>query len=472
MEAFGVRPMSRCSPLKSQFYPVILVVLATGSFAYQHPDTPTEDNRFALSSLQLGLPRPIQSSIEHQGDNAAIMQYKLNTREGFSISSSYSTRMENPFDTSGEIESDGFWDLSLSTPQSGALPGINIDFSYGGFDGDSGEEFGDDEHRMLKIKTNGKFGMLDHGFSYNIVGAEYNALDGKKQLSDSDKDKEAIESWLGKSFGDMSISQFVKQSESNSGLRNESLVGTRAEYTWSDWPYIGTSFSRATGTREHATSSENDLQAPKDGGFQVGITSISGSLSTSHDTWNADLHIDRTTVDEPADQSYGQPDSTMYWLGGSFYPNNSLSLTPSISYTQEDYRDYVVETQTVSTSLSLSYYPSQKNYGFNAYVSSDTQQNLNWGMDTHYFYSEAGIEWDLSNRGTKKNLMSLTFGYERYDDKIDPGSNMDDFSVKLSFKSYSLGSILRSRNRSRDNSSQSVTGFYNSPIYGSSPIYP
>jgi hypothetical protein len=468
MMLFVDRPMDFLMPVKFRFLPAILLVLATASHAYQLPgDAPADDNRFALSSLQLGLTdNPIQSSIERHGEDAAIMQYKLSTQEGVSISSSYSNRMENPFDTSGVTESDGFWDLSLSTPRSGALPGIKIDFSYGGFDGDSGDEFGDDEHRMLKIKTNGKLGAFDHGFSYYNVGAKYNVLDKKKQLKDDDKNKETIESWIGKSFGDMSISQFVKQSDSNSGLRHESLVGSRAEYTWSSWPYIGTSFSHATGTRE------NDAQASEEVSYQLGITSVSGSLSMSHDTWNADFYVDRTTVDETADRSYGQPDFTMYWLGGSFYPNDKLSLTPSITYTQEDYRDYAVETQTVSTSLSLSYYPPQKNYGFTAYASNDTQQNLDWGMDTNYFYSEAGIEWDLSNPGGLRNLLSLTFGYDRYEDSIYSGSNMEGYSVKVSFKSYSLGSILRSHNQSRTDNSLSAPGFYNSSTYGAGPIFP
>ena len=125
---------------------------------------------------------------------------------------------------------------------------------------------------------------------------------------------------------------------------------------------------------------------------------------------------------------------------------------------KEDYREYVAETQTLSTSLSLSYAPLKKSYSFSAYASNDTTQNRDWGMDTSYFYSEAGIEWDLSaHRGGRKNLLSLTVAYDRYEDHMYSGANMGGASVQVNIKSYSLGSILRSLNHSkRDRSRNSA----------------
>jgi hypothetical protein len=472
MEAFWVRPMSRFPPLKFQFCSAILVVLASSSYAYQHPgDAPDDDNRFALSSLNLHLnDSAIESSIASQGDNAATMKHKLQLAEGFSFSSSYSNRTNNLYDTFGTPEADGYWDLSLRTLRSGAMPAIKIDVSYGGFDttdysfdptysnfdvADSSSGFGDNDHRSLKVKTNGKLGPFDHGFSYKSVGAEYEALDKKKKVKDKDKGAQETESWVGKSFGDLSISQFLQQSESYSNRRNESLVGTRVEYTWSHWPYIGTSFSQAAGTRE------KNARPGSDGGFAVGITTISGSLSMSHDIWNAYAYIDRTKVDEAAEQSYGQPNLSSYYVGGSIYPNKTISVTPSLSYTEEDYRDYAAQTHTVSASLDLSYEPPQRAYSFTAYASNDKTQNQDWGMDTNYFYAEAGIKWDLSERGGPvRKFLSFSIAYDRYDDYIYSNANMGGPSVQLSFKSYSLGSILRSNSRPERSHSGFSNGAY------------
>jgi hypothetical protein len=467
---FVGRSLYTLSPVKVLSCSVIFFILATQSHAYQLPGDPDSyDNRFALSSLKLDLSdSPLESSITRKGEGAATLKYKLGGPKGFLISSSYSSRMEKPFDGSGELNTDGFWDLRLRTPRSGAMPAVKIDYSFGGFDGDSGDEFGDADHRMLKVKTDGKLGVFDHGFSYKSVGANYYAVGKKKKKNydDKDKDKESIETWVGKSFGELSLSQFVKQIESDEGEKGESLVGARAEYTWYSWPYIGTSFSHATGNRYE------DERYSDDDDFQVGITSLSAALSMSHDIWNADLYVDRTTVDEAADQSYGQPDLTTVYLGGSIYPNKTLSITPYVSFTEEDYREYAVETRTFSKALSLSYKPLQNNYTFSAYISSDTQENHDWGMDTSYFYSEAGIEWDLSDSGGVRKLLSFTVGYDRYEDHIYSGANMDDVSVKISFKSYSLDSILRAHNQFRDDRSRFSTGLFNAPGYSAGAIFP
>ena len=451
--------MRNLSPVKILSCSVILLVLSKQAYAYELPgDAPEDDNRFALSSLNLEVNQsPVESSMAARGANAVEMKYQLKPAKGFSISSSYSNRMNNAYDSFTAPEADGFWDLGLRTPRSGMIPAVKIDMSYGGFDttdhsfdsaysnfdaAASSGGFGDNDHRMLKVKTNGNLGSFDHGFSYKSVGAEYDALDKKKKIKDKDKGVQETESWVGKSFGDLSISQFIQQSESNNGRRNESLVGTRLEYTWSNWPYIGTSFSQATGTRE------KNARPGSDGGFEVGITTMSGSLSMSHDIWNAYAYVDRTTVDEAAEQSYGQPNLSEYYLGGSIYPNKTISVTPSLSYSEEDYGDYAAQTQTVSTSLDLSYEPPKSVYSFTAYASNDKMQNQDWGMDTNYFYAEVGIKWDLSEQGDAvRNLLSLTIAYDRYDDYIYSESNMGGPSVQLNFKSYSLGSILRSNSQ-------------------------
>jgi hypothetical protein len=468
MEAFWVRAMSRFSPLKFKFFPVILVVLATESYAYQLPgEPPKKDDRLSFNVLHLPIQdNPVESSVAREGEDAATMKYGFGEEEGFSFSSSYSSRMENPFDRFGKLEADGFWDLSLSTPLAGALPAVDIDYSVGGFDGDSGDQFGDADHRMLSVEFNGELGIFEHGLGYESVGAEYYTMEDDFEDEGEGENSETIESWIGKSFGNMSISQFIQLSESDNGFSEESLQGTKARYTWSSWPYIGTSFSHATGTRK------NGVDDSGDDGFEVGISSVSGALSMAHNIWNADFYVSRKTVDESADHSYGEPDLTSYYLSGSIYPNKTLTLTHSLSVAEENYREYEAETRSTSIALSLKYKPTKKNIVFTAYASNDTEKNLDWGTDVNYFYSKAGIEWDLSDRSVARNILSLTVGYDRYEDHIYSSSNMDDLSVMISFKSYSLGSILRSHDRSKyDNSS--VHNALNGPAnYGLSPIFP
>ena len=469
---FVGRPMDRTLPLKFPLYSAVLLVLATHSYAYQLPgDPPASGVNSTIDLLPMEFSNiPMKSSMSQRGNDAATLKYKLEQTSGIAISSSYSNRLENPFDTPDDLEMEGFWDVELSTPRSGAMPAMKIEYSVGGFDGETGSDFVDSNHRKFNIQTKGKLGFFDHGVGYKVIGSDYEVVDKKNKVKDKDKDRESINSWIGKSFGKLYLTQFIEQKRSNVNSStkreiNDSLVGTSVSYTWSNWPYISTSFSHATGTRENPASSSSR-------GFELDITSLKSSLSASHNKWNADLSVRQTIPESAAGELYGQPESTNFYVGGSYYPNGTLTLSPSINRSLQSYQDYGAETETVSTSLSMVYRPRKKNYSFNIYASHDSSENLDWGMDTNYFYAQAGIQWELSGRKSTRNLLSLTVGYDRYEDELYSGANSDDYSVKISFKSYSLGGVLRSRNQFRESNSSFMNGLTASPFYEARPAFP
>jgi SPOR domain len=425
--------------------------MAMDGYGYELPGDAPEAGQAASVPLRLDFTEnPMQGRIAHLDNDASTLQHQFSQTDGFSLSSSYSNRLLDPFSGDGEADMDGFWDLRLSTPQAGLLPGIKMDFSVGGFDGDNGSDFGDSAHQRIKIKTSNKFGFLDYGTSYKLVGQDYAVVDKKHKVNEKERDRLTTNSWIGKSFGNLYVTQFMEQTHSNieSSSKPEitdSLFGTSLRYTLLNWPYVGSSISYASGNRE------------SDAGLDLGITSLNGGISASHNTWNLDLYVSETSPESSAGDYFGQPKDTNYYLGGSYYPSKTLVITPSINHNTLSYQGWGVETETLSTSVSATYHPKNRDYSFDFYASHDSEQTPEWWIDTNYFYSQASVKWDLWDKQGSKSFLALTFGYSRYEDEIYSGSNSDDFSVKISFKSYSLDRVLNGRNASPYRNNQRIS---------------
>ncbi|WP_418259683.1 SPOR domain-containing protein [Haliea sp. E17] len=426
--------MKRYLLLKYLISPVVVLIMARGSYGYELPGDPPESDQRTLVPIDLDFTdNPVHGRIANIDSDAATLKYNFSQIKGLAISSSYSNRLLDPFSSDGDVDMDGFWDIRLSSPRTDSLPGIEIDFSAGGFNGETGTDFADPSHQRIRVKTSSKLGAFDYGSSYQVVGTDYEVVDKNNKIKEKDRNRATTNSWIGRSFGKLHISQFTEQKrnnidESRQPQVTDSLYGTSLRYTLLSWPYVGTSFSYASGDRESEV-------------VDVGITSLNGGLSASHNNWNVDLYISRTSPEDNAGNYFGQARDTNYYLGGSYYPNKRLVISPSINRNVQNYQDWGVESETLSTAVSVMYRPRERDYSFNIYVSQDSQEAPEWGVETEYFYSEAGIQWDLRNN----NLLALTFGYNRYDDKIYSGSDSDDFSVKISFKSYALDRILNSR---------------------------
>lgn len=438
---------------------VFLIAFTARGYAYSIVEnTPADDSPALALSLESVTDRDrLQSSLSHRGADGATLEHQLKYGNSLSFVSSYSNRLNESFETDSASSIDGFWDMRMVSAPTDLLPKVELDFSVGGFDGESGGAFEDEEQQRVGIKTQGSLGFVDHGASYNRTGSEYDVIDKKEKAREKDRDKSVSSYWVGKSFGKVYLSQFVEEKHKNidGGRKPEvvdSLVGSSLKYTWSKWPHVGTSVSHATGDRYSAD------------GVDVGISSLKAVLSASHTKWSAAASISQITPEDDAGNYFGQADSTNVYLGGSYYPSKRLVITPSINHSVQSYRDWGVETETVSTAMSIVYRPHHRKFRIKAYASYDTLENVEWGMDTNYFYSKASIEWELNGKRGLRNLLSLSLGYDRYEDELYSRSNTEDYSIKLTLKSYSLDNLFRPRNRVRNNNYSFLNGLTATPV--------
>ncbi|MFV8818445.1 hypothetical protein [Haliea sp. E17] len=412
------------------------------------PDSQIYDSK--LPDLAQSEPSFFISSVERELNNGATLTYRTGGSSGLSAYASYSyaAAKEDGLGASqlsyGE-NFNGYLNLGFSVKKTENLPALKVRYSVGGFDGYTGDDFSNEQRQMFSVSSSGSLaGILDQGFSYRSVGAEYAVLSKKNQIRDKDRDKATLYSWVGKSFGDLSIKQFSKQTETNiyspnKPLTTDTLVGVEGRYTILYWPYVSASFAQASGDREVVASKTSS------GDYDLGIDYYSASLSASHNTWSANLSVDSLNPEDSQGYYFGEPDTRNYYLGGSWYPNSVLSITPSIGFTTETFADYLAQTDTTWASLSFNYQPVQSDLRFSGYVSYDASENEEWYMDYSGVYSEVGVHWDLDFIPKRHSNLSLVVGYNRYEDGFYSAASSDSFSVNVNLVSYGLDELFSRR---------------------------
>jgi hypothetical protein len=313
------------------------------------------------------------------------------------------------------------------------LPSVDLQYAVGRFDWNTSRGFDDKQNQQMRLESKGRIAGISYGFSHTRVGEEFRGFEKSQEIKN--KGKGVSEVWLSQTLGKLSLQPFVKHSRNNierdprKPVLKDELAGVTLDYTWSSWPYVGTSVTYATGTR--ASASEPLSYSP----FKTGITTLSAGATLSLDTWNLYASFDRATPEASKSQSHNQPVTSTYYAGASFYPNSSLTITPSVYLSDEVYDAMDARTRTLGSYLSASLKPWGRDYELMAFASYDASSNADWGLDSEYFYSEFGMQWNVDRRNAARQTLSLALAYDEYRDGFVRDADTSSFSVRLTFRS-------------------------------------
>jgi len=129
-------------------------------------------------------------------------------------------------------------------------------------------------------------------------------------------------------------------------------------------------------------------------------------------------------------------DLRTYYLGGSYYPVSTFSLSPDFTYWQEDYVDLGAATDNYMASMTASYKPSSKSrFSFDGYSEVSTQKNADWAMDTEYYYSSLGVKWVSDRPQPLIKQWSFEVFHDQYIDNVYADSNTGGLGVWFTLKS-------------------------------------
>jgi len=382
----------------------------------------TQDLDLAMVSTRAGRARD---------KDTALMKTRADAHLPITLDTSYKAKnVLNP--ASGAAKAGrGFWEMKASSAVGAALPGLEANFAVSSFDPDSGEGFHDINRRSSSLGAYGSLGGLGYGVKYFSVGSEFERLkkEGKTGARDAKKDREGTEAWVHGKFGKVGIKSFVTRYHDNldedpSRPRyTDQKFGGTVTYTILSWPYLGYSATYARGIRMGSNGLEGSAS------YRGSLETVANALDYSGEKWSASVAAEYS---KSGDLS-GPVEIAAFYLGGSYYPSDSLSLTPNLSWMEEVYPESAVNTLTRSADLSLAYNPPNSKLKFTAYGGYSASENSDWGFDNRYFYGYAGLDWSAPN-SAPKGTVSLQVGFDRYVDQIYADASTGNVSIWLNFR--------------------------------------
>jgi hypothetical protein len=332
-------------------------------------------------------------------------------------------------------EDQGFWQLDLSSGNAAAGPAFEAKLAQSSFDPETSEGFGASESRLVSLATQGSWQGYQLGLGYQTVGAEFEepSKAGKRKKAVQHlntklkQGRESTEAWIARQFGDWGLKThatlYEDQIDDSEDPITTQKVGASLNYTILSWPQVGVSVDYARGVRSGGASSDTG---------DIDVQSVASSLYYAGAAWSGTLYLEDATgagSDSPVDLR-------TYYLGGSYYPWGTFSLSPGLSYTEENYTEWGSTTDSYAASMTASYKPSvNSRYSFNGYSEYSTQQNLDWALDTRYYYNSVGVDWVSAKPKPLIKQWSLELFHDQYVDNVYTESNTGGFGVWLTMKS-------------------------------------
>jgi len=335
----------------------------------------------------------------------------------------------------------GFWHMNLSSAPGGAGPGFEAEFAQSSFDPQTSEDFGASENRLIKLATHGSWQGYQLGLGYQSVGTEFEkagkAADKRKKTANHPKTKlqkgrQGTEAWISRQFGNLGVKtvaamyQDQGEDEGNAPHFTTEKLGASLNYTILSWPQVGLTVDYANGVR---SSSEKPAGVQS---TEVDVESIASSLYYSDSAWSGTLYVENATGEGKTNIA----NLRTYWLGGSYFPISTFSVTPSISYVKEEYPEFDVSTDSFATSMTVSYKPSTNSrFNFTGYSEYSTEKNIDWVMDSEYMYNSLGINWDSKKPKSLIKKWSLELFHDQYTDNLYSDNNTGGVGFMLKMRS-------------------------------------
>jgi hypothetical protein len=335
-------------------------------------------------------------------------------------------------------EEHGFWQLDLSSGDAAAGPAFEMNLSQSSFDPETSEGFGASENRLVSFATQGSWQGYQLGLGYQTVGTEFEkpsqAGERKKAVQHPNAElkqgRESTQAWIARQFGDWGLKThatlYEDQVDEGADPITTQKVGASLNYTILSWPQVGVTVDYARGVRSGGAPSGTGEAD------DVDVQSVASSLYYAGAAWSGTLYLEDASgagTDSPVDLR-------TYYLGGSYYPWSTFSLSPGLSYTEENYTEWGSTTDSYAASMTASYKPSANSrYSFNGYSEYSTQQNLDWALDTRYYYNSVGVDWVSAKPKPLIKQWSFELFHDQYVDNVYSESNTGGFGVWLTMKS-------------------------------------
>jgi hypothetical protein len=411
--------------------PIALSIIIASSAIGQQDDNKNSDASFPISFNPSLL-------FETYGGASKPTGYLLDTslnRLNFGRESIKISQFQQWYKSQGQLmrgESSGFVTVKIDPSALNGLLTAEGEMAYSPVDEFYGQQgFREYRPQMYRINLGGQWLGFEYGAKYLSVDEDFEKLQGVKL--DMENDKAGREVWLSRSIGVFKIKTFLSDYWDNVDFNpnrprtRKTEGGAALDIALPSLPLISLSYSRGSSS----TSRRPDGADPT----SESVQSFYGYIFYGRSKWDVSvstgyyLSQDKLQSDSKGEIFYSE-------LTASYRPTDSIIISPGIGFTSETYKwlGGGAEYTTPTASLSLSYYPEDKPFGFSTYAYYSRYKGNDGYTDASTLNGSGEMTWKLGKTILGDHSISLTFGYYHYLDAVYSTGSYKDFSVQVAYK--------------------------------------
>ncbi|MGB7292457.1 MAG: hypothetical protein WBD99_09825 [Thermodesulfobacteriota bacterium] len=343
---------------------------------------------------------------------------------------SQSQKTEKPKDLLLTGESWGFLHVATDPRAFGDLMSVEGEMAYSPVDEfDIEQGFREYKPQMFTLISKGAWAGFEYGAKYVQVEDGFDRVPGTALNSN----QEGKEIWIDRNLNVLKFKTFISDYwdnvnfNSNRPKARKTQAGAALDIAFPYWPVLSLSYSRGSSliaTRRDGSVSKNESIQTLNSSLYYLISkwqlSINSSYSMGKDKNQTDMNS-RILLSE---------------IRGSYTPIKSISISPSIGFTKEEYKWLGAELDymTPATSLAINYSPLNKAFNLKAYGHYSRYTSNDGFTDANTFNGLTEFAWKLGKTPIGDQTVSLEFGYYNYLNSAFSKSSYQEYSAFLAYK--------------------------------------
>jgi hypothetical protein len=327
-------------------------------------------------------------------------------------------------------ESWGFLDVDTDPGAFGDLMAVQSELAYSPVDEfDIEQGFREYKPQMLILNAKGSWAGFEYGAKYLQVEDGFDRVPGTELNSN----QEGKEIWITRALNVLKFKTFVSDYWDNVNFEptrpkvRKTQAGAALDIVFPFWPVLSLSYSRGSSlTMNRPGESVRTTES---------IQTLNSSLYYLISKWGFSIN---SSYSAGKDKNLGGAGSKILFseIRGSYNPTKSVSISPSLGFTKEQYRwpggglDYMTPTSSVSVNFT----PPNKPFKFKAYGHYSRNTGNDGFTDANAFNGLAEIAWKLGKTPIGDQSVSLEFGYYNYLNAAFAKSSYNEYSALLAYK--------------------------------------
>lgn len=343
---------------------------------------------------------------------------------------SQSQKTEKPKNLLLSGENWGFLNVATGPGVFANLLSVDGDLGYSPVDEfDFEQGFRQYKPQMLTLNLKGSSTGFEYGARYLQVADGFEMVPGTQLNSN----REGKEIWIDRAFSIFKLKTFISDYwdnvnfDPNRPRTRKTQAGAALDIAFPYWPALSLSYSLGNSliaTRNDGSRSRNESTQNLNSSLYYLISKWKLSINSSYSMGN--------------DKNQGDATSRILFseIKGSYSPNKSISISPSIGFTKEEYEwpGGGLEYMTPTSSLSVDYSPSNKPFKIKAYGYYSRYKSNDGFTDANTLSGLTEFAWKLGKTPVGDHSISLEFGYYNYLDSVFSKSSYKEYSALLAYK--------------------------------------